>query len=151
MIYFYCQTNGVVPRNFSVCLVSWTPYESFQQQPSLQIVYSENFGTKFYMIFFYLGVCIAINLMSIFSAHLSALSIRHKQLVVRLDLGEVSNMIDGVFTSLPILPLPHGLSGIARGDKSDERPVRSLIEVTRNALRNRDNAKGINNDNDIKL
>lgn len=32
-------------------------------------------------------------------------------------------MIDGVFSLLPILPPPLGLSGIAGGDKSDERLV----------------------------
>lgn len=84
----------------------WTPSESFQRQPFLQIVYSEDFGTKSFRTSFYLGVCIAINFMSIFSVHLLALSIWHKQLVARPNLAEVSNMIDGVFTLLPILPLP---------------------------------------------
>lgn len=89
--------------------------------------------------------------MSIFSTHLLALSIWHKQLAVRPDLAEVSIMIDGVFTLLPILLPPHGLSGISGGDKSDERLVRSLVQVTSDALPNWNNAKWINNDNNVKL
>lgn len=51
-------------------------------------------------------------------------------------------MIDGVFTLLPILPPPHGLSGIAGGDKSDERLVGHSSRLP--GTLKEDNAKGIN-------
>lgn len=53
-------------------------------------------------------------------------------------------MIDGVFTLLPKLPPPPGLSGIAGGDKRDERLVGHSSRL-RGTLPNRDNAKDINN------